>query len=96
MIALSLPDDAGLAHEQLAGLERMAEKSAQNLLDAIERSRHRTFDRFINGLGIRHVGESTARALALRFKTISFDERSMIGCLANGTRSAVWSITSKR
>jgi len=59
-----------LTHEQLAGLERMAEKSAQNLLDAIERSRHRTFDRFINGLGIRHVGESTARALALRFKTI--------------------------
>jgi DNA ligase (NAD+) len=59
-----------LTHEQLAGLERMAGKSAQNLLDAIERSRHRTLDRFINGLGIRHVGESTARALALRFKTI--------------------------
>jgi DNA ligase (NAD+) len=65
-----LDDLYRLTHEQLAGLERMAEKSAQNLLDAIERSRHRTLDRFINGLGIRHVGESTARSLALRFRTI--------------------------
>ena len=45
----------------------MAEKSAQNLLDAIDRSRHPTLDRLINGLGIRHVGEHTARQLALRF-----------------------------
>jgi DNA ligase (NAD+) len=65
-----LDDLYWLTHEQLAGLERMAEKSAQNLLEAIERSRHRTLDRFINALGIRHVGESTARSLALRFKTI--------------------------
>src|SRR5579863_1675088 len=65
-----LDDLYGLTRDQLAGLERMAEKSAQNLFDAIERSRHRTLDRFINGLGIRHVGESTARSLALRFKTI--------------------------
>jgi DNA ligase (NAD+) len=65
-----LDDIYRLRLEQLAGLERMAEKSAQNLLDAIERSRHRTVDRLINGLGIRHVGESTARALGLRFKTI--------------------------
>jgi DNA ligase (NAD+) len=65
-----LDDIYGLTHDQVASLERMAEKSAQNLLDAIERSRHRTLDRFINGVGIRHVGESTARALALRFKTI--------------------------
>ena len=65
-----LDDVYRLEHDRLAGLERMAEKSAQNLLDAIERSRHRTLDRLINGLGIRHVGESTARALALRFRTI--------------------------
>jgi DNA ligase (NAD+) len=65
-----LDDIYRLTHEQLAGLERMAEKSAQNLLDAIERSRRRPLDRLINGLGIRHVGESTARALALRFRTI--------------------------
>ena len=59
-----------LTKDQLAGLERMADKSAQNVLDAIERSRKTTLDRLINGLGIRHVGEHTARQLALRFKTL--------------------------
>jgi DNA ligase (NAD+) len=48
----------------------MGEKSAQNLIDAIQRSRRTTLDRVLNGLGIRHVGEATARALALRFKTL--------------------------
>jgi DNA ligase (NAD+) len=65
-----LDDLYRLTAEQLASLERMGEKSAQNLIEAIERSRTRTLDRFINALGIRHVGESTARSLALRFKTI--------------------------
>jgi DNA ligase (NAD+) len=65
-----LDDLYGLTKAQLAGLERMADKSAQNLLDAIDRSRKATLDRFINALGIRHVGESTARALATRFKTM--------------------------
>jgi DNA ligase (NAD+) len=55
----------------LLKLERMAEKSAQNILDAIARSRDAALDRLINGLGIRHVGESTARQLALRFHTIT-------------------------
>ncbi|HEX4211519.1 MAG TPA: NAD-dependent DNA ligase LigA, partial [Candidatus Binataceae bacterium] len=59
-----------LTHEQLAGLERMADKSARNVLASIERSRHTTLDRVINGLGIRHVGEHTARQLALRFKSL--------------------------
>jgi DNA ligase (NAD+) len=54
----------------LLGLERLADKSAQNLLDAIENSRNAALERVINGLGIRHVGESTARALAIRFGTI--------------------------
>jgi len=49
----------------------MADKSAQNLLDNIEGSRHTTLDRFINGLGIRHVGEHTARQLARRFRTVA-------------------------
>ncbi len=53
--------------EQLAGLERMGEKSAANLLEALERSRHTTFERFIYALGIRNVGESTARDLARHF-----------------------------
>jgi len=59
-----------LTAEQIAGLERMAAKSAQNLIDAIERSRSVALDRVINGLGIRHVGEHTARQLALRFRTL--------------------------
>jgi DNA ligase (NAD+) len=72
--------EAGLVHElddifhltkaQLAGLERMADKSAQNVLDAISAARKTTLERVINGLGIRHVGEHTARQLALRFKSL--------------------------
>ncbi len=52
-------------------LERMAEKSAQNLMDAIEKSKQVTLARFIYALGIRHVGEHIARVLARRFKTLS-------------------------
>ena len=51
----------------LAALDRMAEKSAQNVLAALEKSKTTTFPRFIYGLGIRHVGESTAKALAQHF-----------------------------
>ncbi|HQT27411.1 MAG TPA: NAD-dependent DNA ligase LigA, partial [Burkholderiales bacterium] len=53
-----------LRREELAGLERMGEKSAENLLDAIDSSRNTTLSRFIYALGIRHVGESTAKDLA--------------------------------
>jgi DNA ligase (NAD+) len=65
-----LDDLYRLTKDKLIGLERMADKSAQNVIDAIDRSRDVTLDRLINGLGIRHVGESTARQLALKFKTI--------------------------
>ena len=65
-----LDDLFHLTKEQLAGLERMADKSAKNVLDAIQKARKTTLDRFINGLGIRHVGEHTARQLALKFKTM--------------------------
>jgi DNA ligase (NAD+) len=51
----------------LAGLERMAEKSAANLVEAIERSRDTTLARFIYALGIRNVGEATAKDLARHF-----------------------------
>ncbi|MCX7692315.1 NAD-dependent DNA ligase LigA [Tepidimonas taiwanensis] len=51
----------------LVGLERMAEKSAANVLAAIERSKSTTLARFLFALGIRHVGESTARDLARHF-----------------------------
>ncbi len=63
----SVADLYRLSLEQLAGLERMAEKSAQNLLDALERSKKTTLARFIYGLGIREVGESTAESLAAHF-----------------------------
>ena len=51
----------------LAGLERMGEKSAQNLLDALALSKRTTLARFIYALGIRNVGETTARDLAAHF-----------------------------
>jgi DNA ligase (NAD+) len=56
-----------LKSDRLAALPRMGEKSAANLLDAIERSRHTTLPRLLHGLGIPGVGESTARALAQHF-----------------------------
>lgn len=59
LYALSLAD--------IAGLERMAEKSAQNLMQALNTSKKTTLARFLYALGIRHVGESTARSLAQYF-----------------------------
>jgi DNA ligase (NAD+) len=59
-----------LSPGQLAGLERMAEKSAANVAAAIERSKSTTLPRFIYALGIRHVGESTAKDLAQHFGTL--------------------------
>ena len=60
----------GLSVETLAGLERMGEKSAQNLVEAIARSRQTTLGRFIFALGIRNVGEATARDLARFFGSL--------------------------
>jgi len=56
-----------LTLDQVAGLERMAEKSARNLLDALEKSKSTTLARFIFALGIGQVGEATARNLARYF-----------------------------
>ena len=66
-IIRNLPDLYRLGLSSLAGLERMAEKSANNLLEAIENSKQTTLPRFLFGLGIRHVGEATAKALARHF-----------------------------
>jgi DNA ligase (NAD+) len=66
----SIADLYHLSLEQLAGLERMAEKSARNLLDALEQSKQTTLARFIYALGIREVGEATAEGLADYFGTI--------------------------
>lgn len=59
-----------LKKEDLLGLEKFAEKKAQNLLDAIEASKRQPLARLIVGLGIRHVGEVAARALAERFGSL--------------------------
>jgi DNA ligase (NAD+) len=56
-----------LTSEQLTGLERMGEKSAANLIEAIEKSKHTTLPRLLYGLGIPQVGEATALALAQNF-----------------------------
>ncbi len=63
----SVADLYHLELEQVAGLERMAEKSAQNLLQALEQTRTTSLARFIYALGIREVGEATAEALAGHF-----------------------------
>lgn len=60
----------GLKAEHLFSLERMAEKSAGNLLQAIERSKNPPLEKFLFALGIRHVGERTSRILARTFQTI--------------------------
>ena len=66
-IIRTLPDLYKLGLTALAGLDRMAEKSARNLLQAIENSKQTTLPRFVFGLGIRHVGEATAKELARHF-----------------------------
>ncbi len=60
-----------LEADQIAALERMAQKSAQNLLDAVEKSRSRPLDRWLNGLGMPLVGEVSARELANRYGTLA-------------------------
>jgi DNA ligase (NAD+) len=69
-IVRTLPDLYRLGLVALAGLDRMADKSALNLLDALQTSRQTTLPRFLFGLGIRHVGEATAKALARHFGSL--------------------------
>ena len=66
-IVRALPDLYKLGLVALSGLDRMADKSANNLLEALEKSKQTTLARFIFGLGIRHVGEATAKELARHF-----------------------------
>lgn len=66
----SVADIYDLNLEQLANLERMGQKSALNILDEIEKSKNTTLARFLYALGIREVGEATAKALAQHFKKL--------------------------
>ncbi len=64
------PDLYGLTRETVVGLDRMAEKSAANLIEAIARSKRTTLPRFLYALGIREVGETTAASLAAALGTL--------------------------
>ena len=66
----ALPDLYKLGVMKLAALDRMADKSAQNIVAALEKSKQTTLPRFLFGLGIRHVGEATAKDLARHFGQI--------------------------
>ncbi len=60
-----------LSKQQLAGLDRLAEKSAENLLSALEASKKTTLARFIYSLGTREVGQATAKSLAQNFRSLN-------------------------
>ena len=66
----SIPDLYHLKKEDLVKLERMGPKSAQNLLDQIEASKHQDLARLLYALGIRYVGERTAQTLAEHFQSL--------------------------
>jgi DNA ligase (NAD+) len=66
-IVRTLPELYKLGVAKLAELERMGGRSAQNLVDGLEKSKRSTLSRFLYALGIRHVGETTAKDLARHF-----------------------------
>ncbi|KRK97187.1 DNA ligase [Secundilactobacillus odoratitofui DSM 19909 = JCM 15043] len=61
----------GLTFEQLVTLDKFGEKSANNLLNALDNSRNNSLERLLFGLGIRHVGNKAARLIAAQFQTMS-------------------------
>lgn len=69
-LARDVGDLYSLTLEELAGLDRMAEKSAQNVLDALKVSKRQPFHRVLFALGIRHIGATVARTLADHFHSI--------------------------
>ncbi|CAM8630023.1 Lig NAD-dependent DNA ligase (contains BRCT domain type II) [Comamonadaceae bacterium] len=79
----NLPDLYRLGLNALASLDRMADRSALNILEALEKSKRTTLPRFLFGLGIRHVGEATAKELARHFGTLdavmSATEETLLG-----------------
>lgn len=82
LVDRGLVKDAGdlffLRREDLLALDRLADKSADNILNAIHRARHPSLARLINALGIPLVGEATAQSLAQHFKTLSALENSTV------------------
>lgn len=66
----NVADFYALTKEQLLPLERMADKSAQNIIDGIEKSKEIPFEKVLFGIGIKHVGETVAKKLVKNFATI--------------------------
>lgn len=66
----TIADIYQLTETQLMKLERMGEKSAENLVDAIEKSKQNSLDKLLNAFGIRHIGLKTAKILAKKFSDI--------------------------
>jgi len=66
----NIADLYDLKKEQIVGLERMAEKSAANIIDGIEESKQVPFERVLFALGIKHIGETSAKKIAFYFKSM--------------------------
>lgn len=79
----NIADLYDLKKEQLLPLERMAEKSAQNLIDGVQASKNIPFERVLFAIGIRHVGETSAKKIARKVKTIdnllSLNKEELLG-----------------
>ena len=90
-----------LTTEVVVPLERMAEKSAQNMIDGIEASKEIPFNRVLFGLGIRYVGETVAKTLVNNFKNIeslseaSIDELESIDEIGNKIAESVYTYFRK-
>ncbi len=72
----TVSDIYSLTEEELANLERMGKKSAQNILESIQKSKQTTLARFLFALGIREVGETSAKRLATHFQALSAIENA--------------------
>lgn len=77
----NVADFYSLTKEQLAGLERMAEKSAQNIIEALEASKNTDLSRLLYAFGIRFVGEHVSRVLAKEFETFENLKKASKECL---------------
>lgn len=67
----SAADIYDITHESLLKMERMGEKSSQNILDSINKSKNKNLDKLICALGIRHIGQKAAKLIAVRFKSMN-------------------------
>ena len=70
-LVMDVADLYKLTLDQLLALDKVQQKSAENILEAIEKSKENSFERLLTGLGIRHVGTKAAKELAQHFKTMT-------------------------